>query len=165
MAVYFDHRVEAPDSSNVPSQVTWHSSLPVLAVASISPTTRGHVDLYLQQVSTGAFLLITGTLCCIHYYSLPVNILKYLTVCVLSPCPSAGRVCAQLPCRTASPAHGAALASREARVGAGLGERGGGAADAPLWRANAASQHTCSLHHAAGVEQLGQPPGHRRSGE
>lgn len=49
MAVYFDHRVEAPDSSNVPSQVTWHSSLPVLAVASISPTTRGHVDLYLQQ--------------------------------------------------------------------------------------------------------------------
>ncbi|KAG7227762.1 hypothetical protein INR49_013556 [Caranx melampygus] len=49
MAVYFDHRIEALDSSAVPSQSTWHSALPVLAVASSTPATGGNVDLYLQQ--------------------------------------------------------------------------------------------------------------------
>ncbi|KAM6964373.1 intraflagellar transport protein 140 homolog isoform 2-T2 [Tautogolabrus adspersus] len=49
MAVYFDHRIDAPESSGVPSQLTWHTALPVLAVASSSPTTGGHIDLYLQQ--------------------------------------------------------------------------------------------------------------------
>ncbi|XP_069011880.1 intraflagellar transport protein 140 homolog [Embiotoca jacksoni] len=49
MAVYFDHRIRAPESSDVPFQLTWHSALPVLAVASSSPATGGNVDLYLQQ--------------------------------------------------------------------------------------------------------------------
>uniref|UniRef100_A0A3B4T737 Intraflagellar transport 140 n=1 Tax=Seriola dumerili TaxID=41447 RepID=A0A3B4T737_SERDU len=48
MAVYFDHRIEAPESSAVPSQLTWHLALPVLAVASSSPATGGNVDLYLH---------------------------------------------------------------------------------------------------------------------
>uniref|UniRef100_A0A3B4Z0Z9 Intraflagellar transport 140 n=1 Tax=Stegastes partitus TaxID=144197 RepID=A0A3B4Z0Z9_9TELE len=49
MAVYFDHRIEAPERSDVPCLLTWHSALPVLAVASSSPATGGNVDLYLQQ--------------------------------------------------------------------------------------------------------------------
>uniref|UniRef100_A0A8C7HLW9 Intraflagellar transport 140 n=1 Tax=Oncorhynchus kisutch TaxID=8019 RepID=A0A8C7HLW9_ONCKI len=49
MAVYFDHRIDSPESSGGPSQVAWHPTQPVLAVASNSPTTGGNIDLYLQQ--------------------------------------------------------------------------------------------------------------------
>uniref|UniRef100_A0A8C5ELC1 Intraflagellar transport 140 homolog (Chlamydomonas) n=1 Tax=Gouania willdenowi TaxID=441366 RepID=A0A8C5ELC1_GOUWI len=51
MAVYFDHRIEAPDVTNVPTLLAWHSTLPVLAVASSSPASGGNLDLYLQQVN------------------------------------------------------------------------------------------------------------------
>ncbi|XP_047465018.1 intraflagellar transport protein 140 homolog [Mugil cephalus] len=49
MAVYFDHRIEAPESSGAPIQITWHSALPVLAVASGNHAVGYIVDLYLQQ--------------------------------------------------------------------------------------------------------------------
>uniref|UniRef100_A0A673HQW8 Intraflagellar transport 140 homolog (Chlamydomonas) n=1 Tax=Sinocyclocheilus rhinocerous TaxID=307959 RepID=A0A673HQW8_9TELE len=49
MAVYFDHRVEAPDSSGAAVLISWHSSVCVLAVGSVYASTGGCVDLYLQQ--------------------------------------------------------------------------------------------------------------------
>lgn len=49
MAVYFDYRIEAPDSSGEAVLISWHSSLCVLAVGSVNPSTGGSVDLYLQQ--------------------------------------------------------------------------------------------------------------------
>ncbi|XP_067291267.1 intraflagellar transport protein 140 homolog isoform X2 [Pseudorasbora parva] len=49
MAVYFDHRVEAPDSSGAAVLISWHPSVCVLAVGSVNPSSGGCVDLYLQQ--------------------------------------------------------------------------------------------------------------------
>lgn len=49
MAVYFDHRVEAPDSGGAAVLISWHSSVCVLAVGSVNASSGGCVDLYLQQ--------------------------------------------------------------------------------------------------------------------
>ncbi|KAI4899556.1 hypothetical protein NFI96_017646 [Prochilodus magdalenae] len=50
MAVYFDHRVQAPDSSGTAVLLAWHSSQPLLAVGSVNGASGGRVDVYLQHL-------------------------------------------------------------------------------------------------------------------
>lgn len=51
MAVYFDHKIQAPNVG-VQTDIAWHSSYSLLAVASKNePGVGGAVNLYLDEVN------------------------------------------------------------------------------------------------------------------
>ena len=49
MAVYFDHRCQAPRPGLV-SKIQWHNTFPVLAEASYNEASGGAVNLYQEEV-------------------------------------------------------------------------------------------------------------------
>jgi len=49
MAVYFDHRAQAPHPGQN-TDIQWHTTAPLLAVASQSSSTGGSVNLYREEV-------------------------------------------------------------------------------------------------------------------
>lgn len=67
--MYFDHRVEAPDSSGAALLISWHPSMCVLAVGSVNASTGGSVDLYLQQVRDDSVHLSLLVYVVIHSYT------------------------------------------------------------------------------------------------
>ena len=59
MAVYFDHNIQAP-ALGIQKDIAWHSSYPLLAVASQNdPGLGGTVNFYLDEVGSRELCLVS----------------------------------------------------------------------------------------------------------